>query len=120
MTTIIHNSRQDKFGYYTVGDFRSYSKFEAASVHEKTSKPLLWNFNRVTYDCYDWTQEPPESLNELYRIRAQQIREKYDYLVLWFSGGADSTNVLDAFLKNNIKLDDVATYVNYEIGRAHV
>jgi hypothetical protein len=33
---------------------------------------------------------------------------------LWFSGGADSTNILNAFIDNNIKLDEVASYVNYE------
>lgn len=110
----IASSRQDKFGFYQVGDFKTYSKFEAANFHVKTNTPLRWNFNQEVYESYDWTQEPTESLQELYCRRAQQIREKYDYLVLWFSGGADSTNVLDAFLKNNIKLDDVATYVNYE------
>ena len=107
-------ARQDKFGFYQVGNFRTYSKFDAAGVAEKTNQKLLWNFNNSAYEFIDWKIEPVESLNELYRQRAQQLREKYDYIVLWFSGGADSTNVLDAFLKNNIKLDDVATYVNYE------
>jgi hypothetical protein len=34
--------------------------------------------------------------------------------VLWFSGGADSNNVLNSFINNDIKLDEVASYVNYE------
>jgi hypothetical protein len=34
--------------------------------------------------------------------------------VLWFSGGADSTNILNSFVDNDIKLDEVASYVNYE------
>jgi hypothetical protein len=107
-------SKQDKFGFYQVGDFKTYSKFDASAVAEKTNQALKWNFNDAVYHSVDWEQEPPESLSELYRKRAQQLREKYDYLVLWFSGGADSTNILDSFLLNNIKLDDVATYVNYE------
>lgn len=107
-------SKQDKFGFYQVGDFKTYSKFDASVVAEKTNQALKWNFNDAVYHSVDWEQEPPESLSELYRKRAQQLREKYDYLVLWFSGGADSTNILDSFLMNNIKLDDVATYVNYD------
>jgi hypothetical protein len=46
-------------------------------------------------------------LKELYRQRAQQIRDSYDYLVLYFSGGADSTNILYTFLENNIPLEEV-------------
>jgi hypothetical protein len=107
-------SKQDKFGFYQVGDFRTYSKFDASAVAEKTNQVLKWNFNDEVYHSVDWEQEPAESLSELYCKRAQQLREKYDYLVLWFSGGADSTNILDSFLMNNIKLDEVTSYVNYE------
>ena len=110
----VPSARQDKFGFYQVGDFRTYSKFEAIEQHTKTNKKLQWNFNDTVYASCDWTHEPEESLSELYRQRAQQIREQYDYLVLWFSGGADSTNILNAFVNNNIKLDEVASYVNYE------
>jgi hypothetical protein len=107
-------SRQDKFGFYQAGDFRSYSRFEVAEEAVKNGHKLHWNFNDEIYSCLDWTLEPKESLGELYRQRAQQLREEYDYLVLWFSGGADSTNILNSFLDNNIKLDEVASYVNYE------
>ena len=107
-------ARQDKFGFYQVGEFRTYSKFEAIEHHAKTGTKLHWNFNDKVYESYDWTQEPTESLSELYRQRAQQLREQYDYLVLWFSGGADSTNILNSFINNNIKLDEVASFVNYE------
>ena len=110
----IPSARQDKFGFYQVGDFRTYSKFEAIEHHTKTGKKLHWNFNDNVYESYDWTREPQESLSELYRQRAQQLREQYDYLVLWFSGGADSTNILNSFINNDIKLDEVASFINYE------
>lgn len=47
------------------------------------------------------------SLKELYKQRALQIREKYDYVILYFSGGADSTNILESFIKNKIPLDEI-------------
>ena len=95
-------SKQDKFGFYQVGNFKTYSKFDASAVSEKTNQALKWNFNDEAYHSVDWEKEPPESLSELYRKRAQQLREKYDYLVLWFSGGADSTNILDSFLIDSL------------------
>jgi len=54
------------------------------------------------------------TLSELYRQRAQQLRDRYDYIVLMYSGGADCQNILDTFVNNDIKLDEVASYVNYE------
>jgi hypothetical protein len=62
----------------------------------------------------DWKTEPTESIAELYKRRAQQLREKYDYLVLWFSGGADSSNIFHSFIENGIHLDEVVNYTNYE------
>ena len=105
---------QDQLGYYTVGRLKFYSKLEALELTKRTRQTARWHFNDEVYSSYNWTQEPAESLEELYRIRAQQLRDKYDHLVLWFSGGADSTNVLDSFIKNNIKLDEVVSFVNYE------
>jgi hypothetical protein len=52
-------------------------------------------------------------LADLYKDRAQQLRDKYDYLILRYSGGSDSHNILMTFLKNNIKLD--AIYVNWPV-----
>ena len=107
-------SRQDKLGFYQIGNFKTYSRFEAIEKSVQSGHIPHWNFNDEIYGCLDWTQEPKQSLGELYRQRAQQLRDKYDYLVLWFSGGADSTNILNSFVDNDIKLDEVASYVNYE------
>lgn len=47
------------------------------------------------------------SLELLYKQRAEQLREKYDYLILNYSGGSDSHNILWTFIKHNIKLDHI-------------
>jgi hypothetical protein len=52
-------------------------------------------------------------LEILYKERAQQLRDKYNYLILRYSGGSDSHNILMTFLKNKIKLD--AIYVNWPV-----
>jgi hypothetical protein len=59
---------------------------------------------------YSWDKEPIESWEELLLERALILREKYKYLKLWFSGGADSTTVLNTFLRNNIHIDEIIVY----------
>ena len=53
------------------------------------------------------SKEPKESWEELLRQRALQIRQHYDYVRLWYSGGADSHTVLLTYLKNKIPLDEI-------------
>jgi hypothetical protein len=103
----------DIFGYYTVGDFKTYRKLEAIEAHARTGIHPNWNFNDDVYSAVDWLVEPASSLEELYRQRAQQLRKDYDYLVLWYSGGADSDAVLNSFVNNNILLDEVFSFTNY-------
>lgn len=107
---IITGNNKDKFGYYQVGDFKTYSKVEAIELHGITGIHPHWNFNEDFFKNYNWAVEPTESLDELYARRASQIRNDYDYIVLFYSGGADSNNILETFVKNNIKIDEVATY----------
>ena len=105
---------KDVFGFYRVGNFRTYSKLEAIEEHGRTGLEIDWNFNREVFSTYDWTQEPPQSLEFYYAQRAQQLRDRYDYLVLFYSGGADSYNTLQAFVKNNIFIDEIVQYVNLD------
>jgi hypothetical protein len=104
---------EDRFGVYRVGNVKFHSKLEAIEMHKNTGYHPHWDFNEAVYSSYDWTVEPNENILELYRQRAQQLRDKYDYIVLWFSGGADSTTVLNSFINNDIKLDELASYVDY-------
>lgn len=104
----------DRLGCYRVGNLKVYSKLEAIELHKKTGVHPHWDFNEAVYSSYDWTTEPTENILELYRQRAQQLRDRYDYIILMYSGGADSTNVLDTFLNNDIKLDEIASYINYD------
>jgi hypothetical protein len=118
---------KDRYGYYTVGSYKTYSKLEAIEQHGRTGEPIHWHYNTAVYKQFDWTQEPPGSLETWYAARAQQIRNQYDYIVLWYSGGADSANILQTFVDNGIFIDEVAqfcavdeadsrdAYINHEI-----
>jgi len=97
----------DRLGYYQVGWKKFHHKTLALIEHTKSKQPIEWIFNDTVYGAIDWTVPVLESLDELYRQRAQQLRNNYDYLALYFSGGADSSNMLRAFVNNGIFVDEI-------------
>lgn len=96
-----------KLGYYLVGDKVFFSKPQALLNASQTGHFPHWNFNREIFSAQPWLQEPQLDLRTLYRLRAQQLREKYDYIRLEVSGGADSTTALYSFLLNDIHIDEI-------------
>jgi hypothetical protein len=104
----------NKFGYYEVDGRPTYSKLEAAEWAKFNKSTIRWDFNDDVFTKIDWTVEPPNSLWDLYKARARQIREAYDYVVLWYSGGSDSHNMLLAWIDAGLKIDEIATTWNYE------
>jgi len=111
MTEIVSNTYYaDIKGYYTIGNRKTYLKSELIDWHNSKPDSWSWNFNDDYFTQFDWTKEPQQDLSELYKQRAIELREQYDYLVLYYSGGHDSTNVLYSFLDNNIRIDEVVVY----------
>ena len=104
---MIRLENNPKLGYYTVGQTRHYIKPEALIDATKHNQFPEWNFNRDVFDVYAWHQEPEIGLRELYRMRAQQLRDKYDYIRLEVSGGGDSATAAFSFILNGIHLDEV-------------
>lgn len=100
----------DKFGYYQADDKTTYSKLEAL----EWSKDVKWVFNDSVFDSINWKKNPNEDLWFMYKERARQIRDSYDYVVLWYSGGSDSHNMLLAWIEAGLKIDEIATTWNYE------
>ena len=102
----------DKLGFYTVGNQRVESKIDACILGTKLNLHPQWHFNDKVWNSQNWTQEPELDILELYKIRARQIREQYDYIVLNYSGGSDSQAMLDAFIQSNCFIDEVVTIWN--------
>lgn len=99
----------DKFGYYIGAGRKTYSRIEAMEYAK--GNDIEWNFNDEVFSIFDWTQEPLQDLNYFYDLRAQQLRNQYDYIVLFYSGGYDSHNILKTFIDNNLHIDEVLTMI---------
>ena len=72
---------------------------------------LRVNYNKSSgFEEYDWTQEPHESWEELIKNHALYFRDNYTHLSILFSGGQDSNYILNTFLNNKIRVDEIIVY----------
>ena len=96
-----------KLGYYLVGAEKIFSKPMALIEATDTGHFPQWNFSNDIFGKLDWTVNPHVDLRLIYKMRAQQLREKYDWIRVEASGGGDSTTAIFSFLLNDIHLDEV-------------
>ena len=96
-----------KLGYYTVGNKKYYSKVQALIEGTRTDQFPVWDFNNNIFSQQTWTEEPVANIREIYRMRAQQLRDQYDYIRIECSGGGDSAQAVFNFLLNNIHVDEI-------------
>jgi len=96
-----------KFGFYEAMGQTVSHKLSAFNMTVSLGHWPHWNFNEQVFSKYTWSIEPTESLEELYRHRAQSIRDRYDYVIISYSGGADSHNVAESFVRNGLRIDEL-------------
>jgi len=96
-----------KLGYYVCGKYEFESKIQAYLHSIKTNTPISWVFNDSEFEKHNWTIEPENTLDYYYDQRARNLREKYDYLILSYSGGADSHNILMSFIRQKLHIDEI-------------
>jgi len=96
--------------FYYSDDGKTFpNKVQAIEYRNKTKQQVYFYYYDEVYNKIDWSKEPLESLDTLYKNQAQKIRDEYDYVVLCYSGGFDSQNILETFYYNNIKLNKIVT-----------
>jgi hypothetical protein len=94
-------------GYWQVGEKKFLRKYDAQVEGTKNIQRVRYIYFDDIWQHFDRSSLGKFSLKELYKIRAQQLRDEYDYLIVYFSGGGDSYNVIRSFVDNGIKLDEV-------------
>jgi hypothetical protein len=111
-------------GYYTYNDKIYISRRSLLDdiIADKRNYGLehdvQFNFNDEVFSKLDWTVEPEIPLKTLYKDRAQQLRDTYEYLILSYSGGSDSHEVLNIFLENGIFIDEIQVVHQYKLVKA--
>jgi hypothetical protein len=107
---------EEKFGYYTVhqgpAEFKTCSKTEALQIATRLNGWVSFHFKDEIFSQFNWSRPLDQPITEFYRKRAEQIRKEYDHVILAYSGGFDSHNILQTFIDNNIKLDALVFFYN--------
>ena len=98
---------KENLGYYISDGVIFDNKIKAILHASKTGNNVEWNYCDSEFSKFNWNEEPELKIDDYYKLRAKQIRENYDYVLLRCSGGADSTNMLYSFLNNNIMPDEI-------------
>jgi hypothetical protein len=93
--------------HYLVNGKKFSSKLQALEHAQGDPTKVHWYFMDHVWDSCNWTVEPTENINELLRMRCVQLRQKYDYLALWYSSGYDSHTMLTSFVRNGIPIDEI-------------
>jgi len=101
-------------GYYEVAGRHHHNKFQAYAHAFSLRETPHWNFHEQVFAGLDWSLEPQAALRDLYRARAQRIRDTSDYVIVMFSGGADSWTVVNSFVANHIFIDEIWTMAPIE------
>lgn len=100
---------EKKLAHYTVGSTVFDSKIEACVEGTRLNIHPEWHFDDRVWHSQNWKHEPETDILELYKMRARQIREQYDYVAIFYSGGSDSTTVVQAFVNAGCHIDEIYT-----------
>jgi hypothetical protein len=90
-----------------VNDKKFNNNYLAYYESYKSGKPITFHVHEEQYDLLDWKTEPTESFELLMDIHAHRLRQKYNYLILNWSGGTDSQTIYNVFKRNNIHIDEI-------------
>ncbi len=89
------------------------TKLEAMAYEHSSPVPAqgFFHFYEDQFSRLNSAAEPEKTLAVLLKERAQELRDSYQYLRFWLSGGSDSMTALQAFVDNNIYIDEIVIHL---------
>jgi acetolactate synthase small subunit len=90
--------------YFTIDDKKFLSDIDAIKYRNKYGGDINFKFNySFTENANLWKINPNKSIIEYQDLHCRIIKEKYDNIILMYSGGTDSHTILNALIRNNIR-----------------
>ena len=82
------------------------NKLQAIAENNISKQPIRFN-TPAKYETFDFSRNIDQSLEELCVAQAKKLRREHDTVNIFYSGGCDSHYILEIFLANNIKIDNI-------------
>jgi hypothetical protein len=98
---------EQAYCYYEVDGRKTYNRNTAIAWANGNMEKIHLYWLDDVWESIDLTVRPTRSWTDLMRERCFQIRDKTTRLGLAFSGGYDSQTILDHFIFNCIRVDDI-------------
>ena len=73
-----------QYGYYQYKDIKTSSKYEIMRLCDDPTQ-VTWHYHDEYFSSFNWSKQPSDSIDTLYRKRCEQLRSSYDYIVLMYS-----------------------------------
>lgn len=102
--------RSSEYMYYEVNGERTPNTLQAWEWANGDKNKIKFYWADDEHKKYDWTKEPTETIDELIDQRVRELRDKYNHLCLWYSGGYDSQTILDSFVRTGTRLDEILIF----------
>lgn len=97
-----------RFGYKISGSPELItSKTKAVVAAGGDTSKISWYADDDVFDQLDWTKEPADRMDVLMQREVTRIRNQYQYVGLWYSGGFDSQTIVDTFIKCGMHIDEL-------------
>lgn len=98
--------------YFRVNDKIIFNHLLARYESFVSKKPIEFVCHDELNNQLNWLQEPSESLDQLMDQHACNLRNKYQHVMLSWSGGTDSHTIYEVFKRNNLHIDEIVIWVN--------
>ena len=93
--------------HYLVNNKQIHNPYLAYYESYKSNQPVTFYCYDTEYGTLDWTQEPKESFEQLMDEYAIELCNRYEKIILPWSGGTDSQTIYNVFQRNNLHIDEI-------------
>ena len=118
MTLVRNNTLSDRnSGFYRIGDKSFDTKIETLIYATELKVPredIKFIYFDSIWENSHTTKTINANLQDVFKLRAEQLRDEYDYLILNYSGGYDSWTILNIYLTHDIFLDEIVVKWPYK------
>jgi hypothetical protein len=89
--------------FFDVNNQKFLSDIEAIKHKNDNGGDIKFKLNFDFVKNFNWKKNPSETITRYQDLHCQILKEKYDNIILLYSGGTDSHTILTSLIRNNVR-----------------